>query len=313
MDEITRRVRALVDRAGKDERLDQIARPLSSLSETLTRRDDVKRLLSGSWLGHRLHPMLTDIPIGAWTSATVLDVLGGRAGRLASRRLVGVGILASLPTAAAGLSDWHDSFGEDKRVGVVHATANVTALTLQLASWRARGRGHRLRGSALSMIGLGATAVGGYLGGHLVFNQRVGVDVEVPVVDIPTWQAVCAANELRDNEPKGVVVDGARIALVRRGAIVHALAAVCSHAGGPLDEGSVDRGALRCPWHGSEYALRDGAVVRGPATTPQPVYDARIRGDMVEVRGPLQDGASPDVVLDEAPLTSDRFGASNRG
>lgn len=287
MNEPARRLRALVDQVGADERIDRVAEPLSSVAEKLTVRDDVKSLLSGTWLGHRLHPVLTDIPIGAWTSASILDIVGGRAGRRAARRLVGVGIVASLPTAATGLSDWHDTSGETKRVGVVHAAANVTALTLQIASWRARGKGHHLRGMVLSALGAGAMTAGGYLGGHLVFAQRAGVDVDVPVVDLTGWRPVCRVDDLADDQPHGVEIDGARIVLVRRGDVVYAMAAVCSHAGGPLDEGCVRDGALQCPWHGSEFALVDGAVVRGPATTAQPVYDARVRDGMVEVRGPL--------------------------
>jgi nitrite reductase/ring-hydroxylating ferredoxin subunit/uncharacterized membrane protein len=296
----------LVDRVAADPRLDRVAEPLSSLTTTLTRRDGVKRLLSGSWLGHRLHPMLTDVPIGAWTSASILDVIGGRAGRRVARRLVGIGIIASLPTATTGLSDWHDTYGDDKRIGVVHAGANVTALLFQIASWRARGKGHRVRGMALSGVGLGAMTVGGYLGGHLVFSQRVGVDVEVPTIDLTGWRPVARFDELQDGRPHGVEVDGVRIALVRRGDLVHAMAAVCSHAGGPLDEGSVEDNALRCPWHGSEYSLFDGSVVRGPATAPQPTYDARVRDGVVEVRGPVD--------LDEPhPSERVRFGLSSSG
>jgi nitrite reductase/ring-hydroxylating ferredoxin subunit len=287
MNDTARLLRALVDRVGADDRIDRVAEPLSSVAQKLTVRDDVKSFLSGTWLGHRLHPLLTDIPIGAWTSASLLDVFGGRAGRRAARRLVGVGIVASLPTAATGLSDWNDTYGETKRVGVLHAASNITALTFQIASWRARGRGHHLRGMLFSGLGGGAMVVGGYLGGHLVFAQRVGVDVDVPVADLEGWRAVCRLDDLTHDQPHGVTVDGVRLALVRRGEAVSAMAAVCSHAGGPLDEGCVRGDALQCPWHGSEFALVDGAVVRGPATSPEPVYDARVRDGMVEVRGPV--------------------------
>jgi nitrite reductase/ring-hydroxylating ferredoxin subunit/uncharacterized membrane protein len=292
MDAPGRQLRALVDRIGGDTRLDRIVEPLSSVVESLTRRDDVKSLLSGTWFGHRLHPVLTDVPIGAWSSATIVDVIGGRAGRRAARRLVGAGILAALPTSATGFSDWHDTHGEPKRIGVVHAVANTTAVVFQLASWRARGKGHHLRGMALSGLGLGSVAVGGYLGGHLVYAQRVGVDHEVPVAHVDGWRAVRPFDELHEGEPHGVEVDGARIALVRRGDVVHAMAAVCPHAGGPLDEGRLVGNALQCPWHQSEFALSDGRVVRGPATTAQPVYDARVRDGMVEVRGPVEVGVT---------------------
>jgi nitrite reductase/ring-hydroxylating ferredoxin subunit/uncharacterized membrane protein len=290
MDEPGRSLHALVGRLGSDARLDRFAPPLSAAAGVLTRNDDTKSLLSGTWLGHRLHPLLTDVPIGAWVSASVLDVAGGRAGRKVARRLVGVGILASLPTAATGLSDWQDTYGETKRVGIVHAAANTTALLLQIASWRARGKGHRIRGMLLSGLGLGALSVGGYLGGHLVFSQRVGVDHDVPVADLDGWRTVARLDEVADGTPFGADIDGARVVLVRRGDVVHAMAAVCSHAGGPLDEGCLIDGALQCPWHHSEFALADGHVVRGPATTAQPVYDARVHDGFVEVRGPVDLG-----------------------
>jgi nitrite reductase/ring-hydroxylating ferredoxin subunit/uncharacterized membrane protein len=284
------RIRALIDRIGDDARLDALEEPLGRIVGPLTRTNEAKSLLSGARFGHRLHPMLTDIPIGAWTSATILDLVGGRNGRRIARRLVGVGIIAALPTAATGLSDWDDTHGADRRVGIVHALANSTALGFQLASWYARGRGHRLRGTMLSAFGLASVTVGGYLGGYLVFSRRTGVDVEVPVADLRAWRAVCQFDELREGMPFGVEVDGAKVVVVRRGEAVYALAATCSHAGGPLDEGSVSGGAIRCPWHGSEYALYDGAVRRGPATCTQPIYDARVHEGGVELRGPVPPG-----------------------
>jgi hypothetical protein len=116
-------------------------------------------LLHGTRLGHAVHPPLTDLPIGAWTSATILDVVGGPKARPAAKRLIGVGILAALPTAVTGWAEWGVADQREKRVGVVHAAANVAALTLYTASWRARGRGLHLRGV--------------YLGGHLVEARKV--------------------------------------------------------------------------------------------------------------------------------------------
>jgi nitrite reductase/ring-hydroxylating ferredoxin subunit len=140
------------------------------------------------------------------------------------------------------------------------------------------------------MFGLAAVTAGGYLGGYLVFTRRAGVDVEVPVADLRAWRAVCTFDELHEAMPFGVDVDGARVVVVRRGEAVYALAATCSHAGGPLDEGCVAGGMIRCPWHGSEFALYDGAVRRGPATSTQPVYDARAHEGKVEIRGPVPAG-----------------------
>jgi len=131
-------------------------------------------LLTGTWLGHQLHPMLTDVPIGSWVSAGVLDLTAGPAASRAAQRLVGFGVLAAIPTAASGASDWSESYGSEQRVGLVHALGNVGALSLQLASYVARRRGHRGLGIALGTVGTGLTAAAGYLGGTLTLDKGMG-------------------------------------------------------------------------------------------------------------------------------------------
>jgi nitrite reductase/ring-hydroxylating ferredoxin subunit/uncharacterized membrane protein len=291
MNEPSAQLRAIVARVEQLGALDAAARIIEPVAERLTQRDAVKRVLSGVPLGHRVHPVLTDIPIGCWTSATLVDAFALRSGERAARRLVACGILAALPTAATGLSDWSDTYGPDRRVGVAHMAANTAGLLFQTASYRARRRGHHLRGALLGLFGLGAVSVGGYLGGHLVFARQVGVDREVPTLREDTWQTVSRVDELVDGEPIGVTVNGVRLAVIRHFGSVYALAAVCSHAGGPLDQGRVRDATLVCPWHGSAFCLGDGAVMRGPATAPQPVYETRVRGDLVEVRPAAPDGS----------------------
>jgi nitrite reductase/ring-hydroxylating ferredoxin subunit/uncharacterized membrane protein len=264
--------------------LDAPGKALRAVAQPLTRSDEVKNLLSGTWMGHRLHPVLTDVPIGAWVSASVLDLVGGRHAGKAARRLVGVGILSALPTAASGLSDWNDTYGGEQRTATVHAGANGIALALQLVSWRQRRRGHGFRGRAISLMALGAVVVGGYIGGHLVYNQQVGVDVPPEELPPDRWHDTVALDELVDERPHGLTVDGVPLVLVRSGATVYALGGVCTHRGGPLAEGTVDVHVIRCPWHGSEFRLDDGAVVRAPATTPEPAYEARVRDGLVQIR-----------------------------
>jgi nitrite reductase/ring-hydroxylating ferredoxin subunit/uncharacterized membrane protein len=266
------------------DRLDDIARAVEPYVERMTASPTVKAVLSGAPIGHRLHPMLTDIPIGCWTSATVLDVVAWRSGATAARRLLALGIVSAVPTVAAGASDWSDSYGESKRIGVVHAASNTVALGFEIASWIARRRGRHVRGALLGLCGIGAATVGGYLGGRMVYTERVGVDAEVPVVADDGWHIACAESDLLDGRPFGVTVDGVRVVLVRRYDDVYALAAVCTHAGGPLDRGEVHDGVIQCPWHGSEFCLRDGAVFRGPAASAEPVYATRIRAGLVEIR-----------------------------
>jgi nitrite reductase/ring-hydroxylating ferredoxin subunit/uncharacterized membrane protein len=277
-------LRRAVHRIEGIDALDDVARRIEPYVDRLTASPSVKRTLSGAPLGHRLHPMLTDIPIGSWTSATVLDLVAWRSGDTAARRLTAIGVLAALPTAMTGLSDWKDTYGKTKRVGVVHAASNTVALGFEFASWRARGRGHHVRGAVLGLCGVAVATVGGYLGGHLVFAQRSGVDADISVVGDDGWHRACRLDELDEDTPLGVTVAGARVVVVQRRGRVYALAATCSHAGGPLDEGRVVGDAIQCPWHGSEFCLADGEIERGPAATPQPVYETRVRSGAIEIR-----------------------------
>lgn len=286
MHDLEARLHGLVRRIEQAQLLDAPAAVAGAAARRLTRGDAAARLLGGAPLGHRLHPVLTDAPIGAWTSASILDLVGGRAARPAARRLVGLGIAAALPTALTGLADWQHTHGRSRRVGVAHMTANGAALALQTLAWAQRRRGHHLRGALTSALAMGTVTAGAYLGGHLVYRARVGVDPEIPVAADGGWRVACRVDELTDGQPLGVTLDGARIAVVRDLGEVHALAAVCSHAGGPLDRGDVRAGTLQCPWHGSRFCLADGRVERGPAASPQPRYDVRVRDGRVEVRLP---------------------------
>jgi uncharacterized membrane protein len=141
-----------------------------------------KDLLSGAWLGHALHPMLTDIPIGAWTSSVLLDWTGGKDSRSASDRLILTGVLAAGATVATGWSDWADAEQGNaslRRAGLVHAAANATATALMIGSYFARRRGARGRGRLLSLVGSAALGAGGWLGGHLSYTLGAGVTAGV--------------------------------------------------------------------------------------------------------------------------------------
>lgn len=145
----------------------------------------LKDILSGTWLGHPLHPLLTDVPIGSFTSATVLDLIGGDAGERPADRLVDLGLLSSVATAAAGAADWSGTNGEGQRIGVVHAAANVLGVGLYLASAVARRRGHRPAATALGLADISVMTVGGYLGGHLGWARGVGVNL--PFLEMFGW------------------------------------------------------------------------------------------------------------------------------
>lgn len=274
----------LVKRIEDLKELDALSRPLADLAGRATEADGVKNLLSGTWVGHQLHPMLTDVPIGAWVMATVLDWTLPRSGAKAARRLVGLGILAAVPAAATGASDWSETYAAEQRVGLAHALANSAGLVVQSASWMARRRGRRLTGMALSTVGLGITLSAAYLGGHLSFIRGVGVNHTAFDEAVSDWTDVAAATELDADKPVRVTPGGVPVVLVQHAGQIRALSATCVHAGGPLDEGEVTAGCIRCPWHGSRFELDGGKVVRGPASSDQPAWQVRVDDGRVYVR-----------------------------
>lgn len=280
----------LAERLGALEALDAVATPLGRTVRTLVGAGPVKDALSGTWLGHALHPLLTDVPIGTWTSAGLLDLLGGKDAEGTADLLVGVGVAAALPTVLTGYTEWADSEVGDptvRRIGIVHAAANATALGLYAASLAARRRGDRGRGKLLGLAGAGALGAGGFLGGHLSYARGVGVDQTAFYPAVEGWTEVARAGEPAEGEVRRVAVQGIAVALVRQGGRLFALAGRCTHRGGPLSEGELLAGCLECPWHGSRFSLPDGGVERGPASSPQPAYAVRERDGAVEVGPPL--------------------------
>ncbi len=273
--------------------LDPVAEKLSGAISAAVRPTPLKNLLNGVWLGHPFHPLLTDLPIGAWTGAAVLDAVGGRRTAPGADALVGFGIAAALPTAVTGAADWADYNDQRvRRVGTVHAAANSVALGFYMASLMARRRGQRARGVALSFAGLAAMAAGGYLGGHLAYGLGTNVDRTALDEGPGDWLDLVARASLTEGEPHRADADGVPVVLVVRQGTIHALDARCSHMGGPLDEGEIDETCIRCPWHGSTFRLADGSVVRAPATAPQPLFETRIRDGRVEVRAAHRPTAS---------------------
>jgi nitrite reductase/ring-hydroxylating ferredoxin subunit len=279
------RLHRLAAATGELEALDAPAKRLAKVVRSALPGGPVKDVLSGTFLGHPLHPLLTDLPIGSWTSALMLDWVGGPDSRTGARRLIAAGILAAIPTAAAGSSDWADtevSSPTVRRTGIVHAAANVTALGFFTASYLARRRGRG--GRALALTGAGALAAGGHLGGHLSFAEGVGVN-QTAFEDGPgDWTPTLTEHELAAGRPVCARAGDVNVLIVRDGDGIHALDDRCTHRGGPLHEGEVADGCVTCPWHGSRFRLTDGSVERGPASSPQPLYETRVSDGRVEVR-----------------------------
>jgi nitrite reductase/ring-hydroxylating ferredoxin subunit len=246
--------------------------------------------LHGVWLGQPVHPALTGLPVGFWTSAAVLDFVPGS--RRASQVLIALGLAGSVPAAAAGLADWSSLHQEQQRVGVVHGAVNASATALFASSLLARATGRHNGGRALALGGLAALMASTYLGRHLAFPLGAGTSHAESVTHLAPlgWHDLCRIYDLPDGRLARRQLGYLSLAVVRQGSDVLALADRCAHLGGPLHQGTLTSSAgddpcVSCPWHGSTFRLTDGAVVHGPATARQPAFDTRIvEGGIVQVK-----------------------------
>src|SRR5215472_2203485 len=245
--------------------------------------------LHGVWLGQPVHPTLTSLPVGFWTSATVLDFVPGS--ERASQVLIALGLAGTVPAAAAGLTDWASLHREQQRVGLAHAASNASASALFAASLLARTTGRSAGGRLLALAGLAALTAGGYLGRHMSFPLGAGASHAEPVAHLAPlgWHDLCRIYELPDGRLARRQLGYLSLVVLRQGSDVLALADHCAHLGGPLHQGTLagpaDGPCVTCPWHGSTFRLMDGTVVHGPDTARQPAFDARIvPGGMVQVR-----------------------------
>lgn len=162
----------LVQQLERTAALDRLAPALAGLASPAG-REPLQRILLGRDVGHALHPFLTDLPIGFWTSSLVLDLLGHGKDRPASRRLLAAGLAAAVPAAATGLAEWRQTSRPETRVASAHGTLNVLALGLYAGSLATQERSPRL-GLALKLAGTAVTGLSGFLGGHLVVARRTG-------------------------------------------------------------------------------------------------------------------------------------------
>ena len=270
------------------EQIDSLDKVAGAVAKAVERAapdgSSVNEALSGTAIGHPLHPPLTDVVIGAWTSAVALDWLGGKRGGPAADWLVPLGVLSALPTVAAGLNDAARLAGPSQRLALVHATTNVVATGLFGASWLARRADRRFVGRVLALVGYGTVSLGAFLGGHLSFRRGVGVDHTAFLEAPEDWTAVADEASVKELEPLLVTSAGVEIVLVREQGALYALLERCAHQGGPLHEGRIEDGCVVCPWHSSRYRLSDGVALSGPTAHPQPALQVRVRDSKVEVR-----------------------------
>jgi len=263
--------------------LDNIAEPLSeAVHATYDAGGDagrqLKNAMHGVWLGHPLHPVFTDIPLGAWTTGLVLDAVAAQSGDRGVERAADVAMAVGLAGAAAaavtGLTDWSETSGRARRTGLVHGLLNIAATTLYAAAYALRKSGSRGAGQSCAIAGYGIAIGAAWFGGDLVYGQQIGVTHALP--DGPDeFTPVALATDLAEQSMRHVHTDEIDLVVARQQGRVCALAHKCTHLGGPLSEGTLKDGSVVCPWHGSEFALDDGHVINGPATQAEPAYEAR--------------------------------------
>lgn len=273
--------------------LDRIAKPLGEAVVAAYRNAGpvgaaVKNALHGVWLHHPLHPVLTDIPIGAWATTLALDAKaaasGDRSYSDAADLALAFGLAGAVGSAVTGLTDWSETDGRAKRVGLVHGLLNATATALMATAYVLRRRNDRRAGELCTVAGIGIAMAGAYLGGDLVYGERIGVTHAV-TNEPEEFTPVLASADLAEATMRRVQSGDTDLLLVRQHGRVCAMVHACAHLGGPLSEGELKDGTVVCPWHGSEFRLDDGAVVNGPSTHPQPCFDVRERDGRIEVKG----------------------------
>ena len=251
----------------------------------------LKSLLNGVWLGHPLHPAITDVPVTAWVFTAIFDIIWliSHTSWAAYGAFVAVivGLLGAVGAIVTGLTDWSDTYGTERRVGLNHALFNACATILYLVSFILRllaGPGDGIAAVILGFIGLVSVIYASYLGGDLVFNKGTGVNHTAWEAGSEDYEVVLPVERVEENKLYRVMVAGVPVVLLRQGAQFYAISATCAHAGGPLDEGELEGDVVQCPWHGSRFCMRNGRVLTGPATVNAPRYDIRIRDNQVEAR-----------------------------
>lgn len=273
--------------------VDAAVEPVKDVANQVFNGDDparraIRNALHGTWLGHPFHPIIVTVPTGSWVISGLLDLLGATSGDdgydRAADVTVAVGLAGAVVAAASGVNDWRFTSGRTGRLGLVHGLTNVAAVVVMGVSLLLRLLGARNAGRATGAVGLAIMTGAAYVGGELVYGERVGVSY-VSSEKLPRdFVAVMPESDLPEGELRGAKVKGRPIVLLRRGGRIYALAATCSHMGGPLHEGTLNDTCVTCPWHGSVFSMETGRVIDGPASFPQPVLETRLRAGQIEVR-----------------------------
>jgi nitrite reductase/ring-hydroxylating ferredoxin subunit/uncharacterized membrane protein len=249
----------------------------------------LKNQAHGTAVGHPVHPAATDIPVGAWLVTLVLDIVwlatnqsSGTA--TASNVVLIVGLVGAVLSILTGTTDWNDTYGKERRVGIAHGLVNTLATLVYVVALILRLTGNQFSGCIVSTVGLLILLLGAYLGGELVFGKGTQVNHTAWQEGPEDFVAVADAGAVADGSLMRAQATGMPVLLVRLNGTIYTIAATCTHAGGPLDEGTLEGDVVTCPWHGSQFCVRDGEVRNGPATFPQARFETRVREGKVEVR-----------------------------
>ena len=237
----------------------------------------IQNFLNGTWLGHPVHSVVTDVPIGALTVSIIADLIGQP---LVADVSMLLGVLAMVAAAVTGLADYTEVDGNARTRATVHGTLMVVTLVLYLISLLIRSGNppDRLLAIVLALAGYLLLALAAAIGGDLVYLIGTHVNRHAWRGAGTKWIALDLGGlpDIPQGGPTKLKAGINELAVIREGDRILALHAQCAHAGGPLAEGTVvDGDRLQCPWHGSRFKLADGHVVRGPAMYDQPAYDVR--------------------------------------
>ncbi len=285
-----------LDRLADVSTFDKAIEPARTAVQAVLKPGAVKDALHGTWLGHPLHPVLVQVPVGSWASAGLLDAIPPL--RPAATVLIGTGVAMSVPAALSGAADWSEQEIGVRRLGALHAVANTVALGLYVGSLAARARGRGTLGRVLAYAGLGMATGSAAVGGHMSYAQSSGASHAATAARSLTsdWIDLGPLDDLPEGRPtlrtgtgSGVAVP---LAAVRRGTRVDVFIGSCSHLAGPMYEGTVQevRGhtCLVCPWHDSAFDLDSGEPRRGPAANPQEKLEVRMDAGHVMARLPAR-------------------------
>lgn len=252
-----------------------------------------RSFLNGTWLGHPLHPAITDVPLGAWLMAVIFDLIwlvspvASVWAAHAALISVMIGLVGALAAAVTGFADWSDTYGSERRVGLYHALLNVAATVLYIVSLVLRllnGSNESVVAAILGFVGLIAVLSAAYFGGDMVFVKGTAVNHTAWEHGAEEFEAVLSLASLEENKLHRVVASNVPLILLRQGENIYAMGATCPHAGGPLDEGTLTGDVVQCLWHGARFCVRNGHVLTGPATVNAPHYETRVRDGQIEVK-----------------------------